>query len=65
MVYHDHIIKEKELNLERETNQLRDTRGTAHAVGFPCVGCKLTESGGRETNPEQKWEELCCNSLLL
>lgn len=51
-VYHNHIIKEKQLNLDREADQLRDAKGTAHAVGFP-------------TNPEQKWEELLCNSLLL
>lgn len=48
-VYHNYIIKEKELNLDREADQLRDTKGTAHAVGFPCVSCKLMESGGRET----------------
>ena len=54
VVYRDHVIKEKELNLQRETKQLRDSKGTGLAAGFQSVGHKLTESAGRETQTRSR-----------
>ena len=66
VVYRDHIIKEKELNLEGETKLLRDSKGDS-----PCrwlSACRPQVDGvcrKRDPNPEQKWEDLHSNSLLL
>lgn len=52
-VYHNHIIKEKQLNLDREADQPVTLRAQPMLLAFH-VSCKLTESGGRETKTQSR-----------